>query len=195
MGYSTYVLVQAGLDTQAAFNMSLAQYCIGISGTFLSWYLMGSFGRRTLFGWGLLSLFLVLLGIGCAGVADSAATGWIIVGFLLLFTFIYNSTVGPITYCLVSEIPSTRLKNKTVVLARSLCNCASILSHFVVPSMLSPLALNWGGKSGFLWGGICVISLIWTVFYLPEPRNRSHAELDELFKKKVPAHRFSETKI
>ncbi|KAI6251566.1 General alpha-glucoside permease [Erysiphe necator] len=191
MGYSTYFFVQAGLPTQMAFNMSLGQYGIGIAGTFFSWYLMSRYGRRSLFGGGLFLLLLVLLGIGSAGVVESKEAGWVIVSLLILFTVIYNSTVGPITYCLVSEIPSTRMKNKTVVLARSLCNSAGILNHLIVPYMLNPLAWNWGGKSGLFWGGICVISLAWTFYRLPEPKNRSHTELDELFKRKVPARRFS----
>lgn len=83
-----------------AFNMSLGQYGIGIAGTFFSWYLMGRHGRRSLFGGGLFLLLLVLLGIGSAGVVESKESGWVIVNLLILFTVIYNSTVGPITYLL-----------------------------------------------------------------------------------------------
>lgn len=34
---------------------------------------------------------------------------------LLIYTAVYDATVGPVCYTLVSEIPSTRLRAKTVV--------------------------------------------------------------------------------
>lgn len=64
MGYSTYFLTQAGLATEAAFSMSLAQYAIGAIGTMGSWVLMGYFGRRTLYIVGLviMTCFLFIIG-------------------------------------------------------------------------------------------------------------------------------------
>ena len=41
---------------------------------------------------------------------------------LQIYTLFYNFTVGPVCYALVAEMPSTRLKIKTVVLARNLYN-------------------------------------------------------------------------
>ena len=49
MSYSTYFYEQAGLSTIGAFDLSLAQYAIGMIGTMFSWVLMSYFGRRTLY--------------------------------------------------------------------------------------------------------------------------------------------------
>jgi len=48
IGYSTYFFESAGLDSSAAFGLTLGQYALGAVGTILSWTLMGYFGRRTL---------------------------------------------------------------------------------------------------------------------------------------------------
>ncbi|VDB89533.1 Bgt-1085 [Blumeria graminis f. sp. tritici] len=193
MGYSTYFYVRAGLPTVMAFNMTLVQYAIGFGGTFASWSLMGKFGRRTLFLTGLTGLFFVLLSIGICGMIDNKASGWAIGSLLVLYTAIYDSSIGPLTYSLVSEIPSTRLKNKTVVLARNVFNLAGMMNYIIVPYMLNPAAWNWGGKSGFFWAGVCCLCLLWAFFRLPEPKDRSYAELDELFEKKISARKFSST--
>lgn len=37
MGYSTFFLEQAGLPVTQAFNLSIAQYALGICGTIVSW--------------------------------------------------------------------------------------------------------------------------------------------------------------
>lgn len=193
MGYSTYFYIQAGLPTVMAFNMTLAQYGIGFFGTLASWYMMSVFGRRTLFGGGLAILMVILLSIGTAGIFDNKASGWAIGSLLILYTAVYDTTVGPITYSLVSEIPSTRMKNKTIVLARNLFNIAGMINYVIVPYMLNPTAWNWSGKSGFFWASICCVFLVWTYFRLPEPKNRSYAELDQLFERKISARKFSST--
>lgn len=51
---------------------------------------------------------------------------------MLCFILTYNLTVGPVCYCLVAEIPSTRLRIKTDAIARSCYNVASIGAIFLV---------------------------------------------------------------
>lgn len=191
MGYSTYFFVRAGLPTVMAFSMSLVQYGVGFFGTLTSWFLLSRFGRRTLFGCGLLIMFTVLISIGSAALFTSEASAWAVGGLLIFYTFIYNCTIGPLTYSIVSEIPSTRLKTKTVVLARNCFSIAAVINYIIVPYMLNPTAWNWGGRSGFFWAGICFLSLTWTYFRLPEPKDRSYADLDELFEHGVSARKFS----
>jgi len=64
-------------------------------------------------------------------------------------------------------------------------NIANVISNIITPYMLNPGAWNWGSKAGFLFGGTCVLSLVFT-FYIPEPKGRMYGELSILFTKKVP---------
>ena len=61
--------------------------------------MINRFGRRTIFLGGLSGIFVSLLIVGFIGIAPSSNTGasWAIGAFLLIFTFIYDSTVGPLT--------------------------------------------------------------------------------------------------
>ncbi|KAF2266311.1 MFS alpha-glucoside transporter-like protein [Lojkania enalia] len=195
MGFSTYFFQQAGLDTSNAFTMSLCQYAIGALGVFVAWFLMGRAGRRTLYIWGLVAMCCLLLIIGFLGIAPSgnSSVQWAIGAMLLIFTFVYDCTVGPVCYSLVAELPSTRLRQKTVVLARNFYNIASIIGNILTPRMLNPGAWNWGAKSAFFWAGTCFGCLVWTYFRLPEPKGRTYGELDILFERKVSARKFSST--
>lgn len=88
MGYSTYFYQQAGLATENAFNMSMAQYALGAVGTVLSWFAMSRMGRRTLYLYGLLALDVFLAIIGFVGIApQSAPASWAIGSMLLIYTF------------------------------------------------------------------------------------------------------------
>lgn len=68
---------------------------------------------------------------GILGTVDreSAAAQWAIGGLLIAFALTYQFTVGPVCYSLVAEIGSTRLRSKTVVLARNLCEYLAAPEH------------------------------------------------------------------
>ncbi|KAH8880856.1 putative MFS maltose permease [Thozetella sp. PMI_491] len=196
MTYSTYFYQQAGLPTTQAFNMTLGQYGLAFVGTLLSWVLMSYLGRRTLYVTGLVILDLILLVIGIVSVTSSSTgSSWAIGSLLLIFTFTYDLFIGPICYSLVAEMPSTRLRPKTVVLARATFNVFGIMDAVLTPYMLNPTAWNWKGKTGFFWAGICLLCAVYSFFRLPEPRGRTYGELDLLFENKISARQFSKTKV
>ncbi|KFY55620.1 hypothetical protein V496_06942 [Pseudogymnoascus sp. VKM F-4515 (FW-2607)] len=197
MSYSTYFYVQAGLATSNSFSMSLGQYGLGMVGTLFSWVLMTYFGRRTLYVGGLASLCVVLFIVGFVSLAgdNNTSASWATGSMLLVYTFVYDSTVGPVCYSLVSELSSTRLRTKTVVLARNTYNMLSIVNNVIIPYMLNPTAWAWAGKAGFFWGCICMTVVVWSFFRLPEPKGRTYGELDVLFERKVSARKFKGTAV
>jgi SP family general alpha glucoside:H+ symporter-like MFS transporter len=137
-------------------------------------------------------MFLLMLAIGSCGLlpASNNASRWAIGSLLVVFIFIYQSTVGPITYCLVAEIPSTRLRQKSVALARNVFNISSIVCNILTTQQLNVSAWDWGARAGFFWAGSIALCLTWVFFRLPEPKGRSYAELDLLFERRAGARRF-----
>lgn len=197
MGYSTYFYEQAGMATENAFTMSLVQYAVGFCGTLFSWFLMQRFGRRSLYLGGQLAMFVLLLVIGCIAFAgrDNVSAQWAIGSLLLIYTFTYDCTVGPVCYSLVAELTSTRLRTKAVVLARNVYNIVGIATNILTPRMLNPTAWNWGAKAAFFWAGSCLLCAVWTYFRLPEPKDRTIGELDVLFEQRVSARKFATTEV
>ncbi|KFX87085.1 hypothetical protein V490_08563 [Pseudogymnoascus sp. VKM F-3557] len=185
----------AGLPTVYAFDMSMAQYALGAIGTVCSWFLMSYMGRRTIYVYGLAILTTLLLLIGLTSLSNSTAASWAIGSLLLAFTFIYDATIGPVCYSLVSELPSTRLKTKSIVLARCAYNIFGIVNGVITPYMLNPTAWNWKGRSGFFWAGLCFLCALWSYFRLPEPKGRTYGELDTLFEMGISARAFRRTNV
>ncbi|KAL8278164.1 hypothetical protein RQP46_009488 [Phenoliferia psychrophenolica] len=79
------------------------------------------------------SMTLINYAIGGLGTISS----WWTLNYV--FSVIYQSTVGPTCYCLVAEMPSTRLRAKTVVLARITYNVLAIIVAILFPKV-SPRA-------------------------------------------------------
>jgi len=196
IGWGTYFMIQAGLSDSNAYSLGVGQSAMGFMGTVLSWFLMPHFGRRTLYIWGQIGMFIILMIIGGLGVpALSTSVGWASGALILILTFVYDFTVGPVCYSLVAELPSTRLRIKTVVLSRNVYNCMGIVIGTLQPRMMNPTAWNWRGKTCFFWGGLNLLGLIWTYFRLPEPKGLTYAELDILFENKVSARKFKSVKV
>lgn len=103
---------------------------------------------------------------------------------VLLWVFTYDFTVGPLACksastfigkdglltdlldCIVGEVSSTRLRSKTVGLARNGYNVVGIVAGVLNTYMMNPLAVssrgshtdsanipqwNWKGLAGFFW--------------------------------------------
>ena len=196
-GYATYFYAQAGLETGTALDMSIAMYGAGIVGALLCWILMRLAGRRTLYLWGCAFIALTLLAVGLVGALGptTTLTSWTLGSLIVLITFVYNCTVGPVCYSLVAEIPSTRLRVKTVVLARIAYNIISLMTNILMPQLLNPTAWNWKGKTCLLWAGAAVLAWCWCWFRLPEPKGLTYMELDVLFKKKAGARKFKRVQM
>lgn len=125
MGYFSYFLVQAGMDPGNSFSLSMGQYALGMVGTAGSWFLMAKVGRRKIHFSGLCCQCLILIIVGSLSFSKDNGAVWAIAAMLIIFTFVYDFTVGPVTYSLISELSSTRLKAKTIVLARAAYNASS----------------------------------------------------------------------
>lgn len=195
MGYSTYFYRQAGLSTSMSFTFSIIQYVLGIIGTFGSWFLSMRFGRFDIFFSGLVINTCILLIVGGLAFSSNPDASWGIGSLILVFTFVYDISVGPITYCLVAELPSAKLRTKTIILARNTYNIAGVVIAIITPQMLNPTAWNWGAKTGLFWAGFSFFSAIWCWFELPETKGKTFAELDVLFRDGTSARKFKKAEV
>ncbi|GLI77938.1 hypothetical protein PoHVEF18_006235 [Penicillium ochrochloron] len=183
--YSTYFFELAGLASQDAYKMSVGQGGLHLLFNLISIAFVANFGRRRLYLCGLAFMSLIMFLLGFVALApETPAVGYASSALFLVWNCGYQLTVGPSAYVLVSEVSSTRLRAKTVALARNAYNLSLLVNYFVGPYILNPTKGNWKGKTGFLTGGIIIFFWIWAWFRLPETKNRTFEELDILFSKK-----------
>ncbi|KZP14566.1 maltose permease [Athelia psychrophila] len=188
-------LQQVGISTATSFSINMVLNSMYIIGTIFSWGLLTFFGRRPIFTIGMLTMSITLFVIGGLGWVDTTAAKWAIGTLLVVLSFIYNVSLGPVCYTLIGEISSTRLRQKSIVLSRVAFQIMNIVCGTIVPRMLSPASWNWGAKSGIFWGASAGLCALYCFLRLPETRGRSYGELDLLFENKVPAWRFKSTQV
>ena len=100
--------------------------------------------------------------------------------------------LGPqaVSYLYMSESGSSRLRAKTTSISASLPSVLGQVSGIYLPFMLAGRGTL---ISGFTFGGCGVLFLILSLFVVPDYTGRSHAQIDELFVRGIPARKFAST--
>ncbi|KAJ4146089.1 hypothetical protein NW754_001552 [Fusarium falciforme] len=194
---SSYFFSQVGLGTSTTYSLALGGTGLAFFGCLVNWFvLMPNFGRRTIYVWGMGGMCFVLILIGILNVwTHISAVAMTQACLTLLWTFIFQLSAGQLGWALPAEMGSTRLRQKTICLARDSSNIMGTIGGTLQQYFMNPQAWNLKGYTGFVWGGTCFCMFVWSYFRLPETWNRSYHELDILFAKKVPARQFATTVV
>ncbi|CAG8095053.1 unnamed protein product [Penicillium olsonii] len=193
---ATYFFQQAGLSTENSYKIGLAGTAIAFLGTTASWLLMARFDRRSiyLFGMAFMSICLLIIGLLDLPIRKQTianAQSALCIVWLLAFSL----SAGPIGWTVPAEVSSTRLRSKTICLARNTYYICQISSNIIQPYMLNPTEWNWQGRTGFFWFGFSSLTFLWAFFRMAETKGRTYEELDILFAAKVPTRQFSRCDI
>jgi SP family general alpha glucoside:H+ symporter-like MFS transporter len=189
----TYFFEQAGMSAANAYKLALGGTAIAFIGTVVSWFLMRTVGRRTIYLGGMMSMCVCLMIIGFLTIAGNKGNGnavWAQSAFCILWLFSFSLSAGPVGWAVPAEVSSTRLRSKTICLARNSYYIVQIIANVIEPHFINPDLLNWKGYTGFFWFGTALITLVWAFFRLPETKNRTYEELDLMFDARVPTRGF-----
>lgn len=104
------------------------------------------------------------------------------------WTFFYQ-TVGMSYYLYSTELPSALLRVRTGPITFLSNSITGVAACYATP----PLLLNLSLRAGFVYGAFSVPMCIIMWLYIPETMNRSAAEIDELYERKIPAWRWKKT--
>lgn len=184
------------MSNDFSFQLNLINSCLQFVANAGSWFLASWFGRRTIYLWGTAFNFtmLILLGI-CASIKQNSSTNYAQACLGVIISFVYAGTLGPISYTIIAETSSVRLRALSTGVGRAAYYVAEIPMIYLASQMLNPTGWNLAGKCGYIWGGTAFVCWVLAYFFLPELKHRSYREVDILFNRKVPARKFKTTVI
>lgn len=195
LGYQSYYYQLIGYTAKESFLLGMLNNVVQFVANILSWFLISYSGRRPLIVWGQLICAICLFVIGGATVPGTERAYLAAVSFMFVWGFVYQLTLGTVAWSVVAELASFRLKSRTQGLANLVLGVIQWTAGFVFPYMFNPDAGNLGGKVGFVFGTTTLIGFVGVYFILPESKNRTLRELDELFHRKISARHFATTKV
>ena len=194
---TTYFFSSIGLSSSVTYHLNVGGTGMALAATLLSWaFIMPYFGRRTIYLWGTFGMTIILFLIGILNIRTSEHSFALAQAVLtLLWTFVFQLTVGQLAWALPAEIGSTRLRQKTVVIGRNAYYLVSVVASVLEPYFINPTAWNLKGYTSFFWMGTALLTLIWVFFRLPETKGRSYEEINLLFAKGIGSRHFSEYQV
>lgn len=148
-------------------------------------------GRRRSLTWGAVGLAGCMLGTGAATATGTAGSYTSTVAnasaaLLILWYCIYGFTWGPGCWVVAAEVGTGQLRERTLFLASMGSFVTSVPINFVNPYVQERL----DGAVTFIYGGFSVVAIVWVLLMIPETKNRSLEELDEMFQAKIKTRKF-----
>ncbi len=189
---STYFFQQVGLTAQQTYQLNLGGTGMALVATILCWvFIMPNVGNRAAYVWGMLGMAIILIIIGILNTHtsnDQVAMAQAVL--TLVWTFVFQLSAGQFGWALPAELGSTRLRQKTVCLARN-----SYAITAVVAGTLQPYFMNPPSGTSRATPGSSGAAPPWSPLSGPTSDSRDEEPhlrgLDLLFAKKVSARKFS----
>jgi SP family arabinose:H+ symporter-like MFS transporter len=176
--YAPEIFKSIGFGAESAF---LQTVIIGITNsvfTFLAIWLIDKAGRRTLLLWGVGGMIFCLGGISLCFFLNFTQGPWLLV-FIFAYIACFASSLGPISWVLISEIFPT----KTRGIAMSFCTLVLWIGVIFI-TQFTPMMLEQVGSAStfliFFVNAIILFFFIWTK--IPETKQRTLEEIEQSWK-------------
>jgi len=141
-------------------------------------------------GGSFMALFLFILGGVGTIHSPNAAQKNVMVASNILFGASYALSWAPLSYTILGEAATSRLKEKTNNLATSISVITTFVVSFTLPYLLNPPYAALGARVGFIYGSMSAISVVVAWLLIPEMKGRSLEEVDEMFEKNTAVREF-----
>ncbi|KAL5387960.1 hypothetical protein DPSP01_003358 [Paraphaeosphaeria sporulosa] len=174
------------------FLMTIIVFVIQVVTVFAAVLCANKIPRRPL----LLSTTLVMMAsifiVGCLGIPGgqvSGTSGKVIISFVIIEITAFNFAWGPLGWTIASEMAVGRNRNKIYAIAVACFWITVWVTVFTLPYLY--YSANLGPKTGFVYTGLCFITLAYVWFCVGEVTGRSMEEIEGFFRDGVPARQWS----
>jgi MFS transporter, SP family, sugar:H+ symporter len=121
---------------------------------------------------------------------NSPAAGKCLIAFVFIYSGVLAGTITPYAFVVGTEIPNSRLRAYSLAVLFAASYLMTWVVAYTLPYYINPSRLDWGAKYAWLWFPSNLIMGVFIFFFLPETKDRTLEEIDEMFEMKVPARKF-----
>ncbi|KAJ4387766.1 hypothetical protein N0V93_008367 [Gnomoniopsis smithogilvyi] len=202
--YSTPFLQSTGAISNS-FLISLIFTLVNVCSTPVSFYTVEKFGRRTILIIGSAGMCVCLFIVGIVGVtvgfnktttigtgADAITRANNIsavnaqIAFIAIFIFFFASTWGPGAWILIGEIFPLPIRSRGVALSTASNWLWNTIIAVITPYMVGTDYADLKSSVFFVWGGLCLASLVYGYFLIPETKGLSLEQVDKMLEETTP---------
>jgi len=173
MYYSTSVFKQAGFTNDTAFISSVAVGATNLAFTLVGIALVDRLGRKPLLiaGASVQAIALAVVAVAFA----SGAQGWWVLAAVLVFVAAFATSLGPVTWVVISEIFPTKIRGRAMSVAILVLWIACYVLSQTFPMLLD--AIGASGTFG-IYAGVSILCVLFVAIVIPETKGRSLEEIE-----------------
>lgn len=184
--YSTVFLADMGIKDP--FSLTVIASCCTLAGTTVAPFVIDRSGRRPLALVGMTVLFIIdTVAGGLAFNRGNPQSALAIAALSFVFNFFWACSFASVSSLMASEIATPKLRHHTMAYTIACAQTTAVITTLVVPQLTTADAANLGARAYFIFAGCMACILIFTYFSMPETKDRTFAEIDEMYDAKVPA--------
>ena len=189
--YAPTILKFAGFESNSsAIYATITIGVVNFLMTFIAIAFCDKFGRKPLLYTGLLGMACSLLVLGCAfyfGATLGESLKWLALGATITYIMCFSFSLGPIMLLMISEILPLSVRG----VGMSIAIMANFFFNFTVATSFLPM-LHYFGKAHSFWlyAVLCLLSLVFCYFALPETKGITLEKIEQNWIKKVKPRDF-----
>ncbi|KAF8866998.1 general substrate transporter [Acephala macrosclerotiorum] len=176
------------------FLISLITTLVNVCSTPLSFWMVERYGRRNLLLVGGTGMVIAQYIVGIVGVtvgqdkgADTnTAAVSAMIAFICINIFMFATTWGPCAWVVVGEIFPLPIRSRGVGLSTASNWFWNCIIAIITPYLVDKQYANLSSKIFFMWGSLCIISVLFTFFLVPETKGLSLEQVDRMLEEVSP---------
>ncbi|KAL2024533.1 hypothetical protein VTK56DRAFT_7576 [Thermocarpiscus australiensis] len=178
------------------FLISLVTTLVNVLSTPLSFWAIERVGRRVLLNWGAAGMLVAQFVVAVVGVTagraeahdDDDAAVKAMIAFICVYIFFFAVTWGPVGWVIVGECFPLPIRSRGVGIATAsnwFWNCViAVITPYMVGN--GPGSAGLGPGVFFIWASLCVLSLLFAYFLVPEMKGLTLEQVDAMMRETTP---------
>ncbi|KAH8431249.1 uncharacterized protein LDX57_008911 [Aspergillus melleus] len=187
--YSTVFLAEMG--TKDPFSLTVIASCCTLAGAIAAPLVIDRRGRRPTALVGMSALFIIDAVAGSLAFSRGDAQSiQAIAALSFIFNFFWASSFASLSNLMPSEIATPKLRHHTMAYTIACAQITAVITTLVVPQLTTADAAGLGARAYLIFAGCMACILVFTYFFMPETKDRTFAEINEMYEAKVPARKW-----
>lgn len=165
--YAPIIFERVGMDVNDQLFIQILIGSINLVFTLVAIRVVDRLGRKKmmLFGSGLMSILLLLIGLSFQGnyIPQSFVSG-----LVLLFIGTYAATLAPVTWVIIAEIFPIKVREQAMAIASAFLWIACFAITYIFPVMINSLSIF---QTFLSFASLCGIYFLFLHFFVPETKD------------------------